>query len=126
MASLRFLPVRGFLHGSIDLVFEHKGRFHMLDWKSNKVGLSWADFTAAKLGANMVRDGYVVQYHLYALALHRMLQQRLGASYDYDAHFGNCIYAYVRGMQSGRTTGVFVDRPPLALLERIGSALEGS
>ncbi len=125
MKSLRFLPVVGFLHGSIDLVFEHEGRFHILDWKSNKVGLAWSDFTPTRLGKAMVRDGYVVQYHLYALALHRMLKQRLGASYDHAKHFGNCIYAFVRGMQPGRDTGLFVDRPPLALLERLDDALRG-
>jgi exodeoxyribonuclease V beta subunit len=35
---LAFPVLRGFLKGFIDLVFEHEGRFFVLDWKSNHLG----------------------------------------------------------------------------------------
>ena len=36
--TLGFATLRGFLKGFIDLVFEHQGRYWVLDWKSNWLG----------------------------------------------------------------------------------------
>jgi exodeoxyribonuclease V beta subunit len=38
MPRLSFAALHGFLKGFIDLVFEHQGRFFVLDWKSNHLG----------------------------------------------------------------------------------------
>ena len=42
-AGLTFEPRRGILKGFMDLVFEHDGRFHILDWKSNWLGANRFD-----------------------------------------------------------------------------------
>ena len=42
MDRLRFSPVRGFLKGYMDLVFEHKGRFFLVDYKLKGLILSSA------------------------------------------------------------------------------------
>ena len=41
---LGFAPLDGYLKGFIDLVFCHANRFHVLDWKSNHLGFTAADY----------------------------------------------------------------------------------
>ena len=43
---LGFADLQGYLKGFIDLVFEHAGRFYIVDWKSNHLGYSSADYAA--------------------------------------------------------------------------------
>jgi len=65
-----------------------------------------------------------LQYHLYVMVLHRYLQQRL-AGYDYETHFGEVYYLFIRGMQAGLgDTGVFRDRPPLARIEALSKLFQ--
>jgi exodeoxyribonuclease V beta subunit len=125
LAGLRFTPLRGFLRGFVDLIAEHDGRFYVLDYKSNHLGPSAADYHADRLGSVMRRHHYVLQYLVYTVALHRYLTLRL-RDYDYDRHFGGVYYLFVRGMsrEHAKGTGVFFDRPDRALIERL-SALFG-
>lgn len=130
VAGLGFLPVKGFLGGKLDLIFEHDGRFHLLDWKSNKLGTRWVDYAPDALKHEMEEGHsvYELQANLYALSLHRMLRQRLGqANYDFDQHFGEVIYAFVRGMspQTGMDCGIWRYRPTKSLLDRLEATLQG-
>ena len=69
--------------GFIDLVFEHEGRFYVLDWKSNHLGWHAGRLRPAPLRRAMDEHGYHLQYLLYTVALHRYLRQRL-RGYGYD------------------------------------------
>ena len=66
----------------------------------------------------MARHHYFIQYHLYTLALHRFLMQRL-PGYDYDRNVGGAAYLFVRGMGADAPAGhgVFFDRPPRHVIE---------
>ena len=81
--------------------------------------------------AAMTKAGYHLQYLLYTVAVHRWLRSRV-AGYDYDTHFGNVLYLFVRGVRpawklaDGSAAGVFADRPPRALIERLDALMEGS
>ncbi len=97
MGSLRFQPVEGFMRGFIDLVFEHSGRYYLIDWKSNHLGNRPEDYGRSALAAAMQDDLYVLQYHLYAVALHEYLKGRV-KDYDYDRHFGGVFYVFLRGV----------------------------
>ena len=121
IAKLNFLPVRGFMHGFVDLIFAHAGRWYVVDWKSNKLGQHHTDYATARLQHKMLEFNYVLQYHLYVLALHRYLMWRLGPAYDYDTHMGGAYYCFTRGMSPrwGADFGVFRDRPTKALIERM-------
>ena len=77
LGRLTFSPVHGFLKGFIDSVVQHKGRFYLIDWKSNLLGTDPEDYHKDRLGTVMARDYYVLQYHLYALALHAYLERRV-------------------------------------------------
>lgn len=118
----------GYLRGYIDMVFEHGGRFHVLDWKSNHLGLHPADYAPPRLAAAMSAQGYHLQLLLYTVALHRWLQARL-AGYDYERHVGPGLYLFVRGVRpgwvdaQGRPCGVHAWRAPLALVEACSALL---
>ena len=90
--------MRGMLMGFADLVFEHDGRYWVLDYKSNHLGMSDAEYSADALEKAMAAHRYDVQAALYLLALHRLLQVRLGARYDPARHLGGAIYFFIRGI----------------------------
>ena len=118
---LRHLPpqtLRGHLTGFVDLVAEHDGRYHVLDWKSNHLGASVDDYGPDALREAMVHHDYVLQYHLYVVALHRHLRVRV-PDYDPDRHLGSVCYAFLRGLQAGTTQGLFVDRVPTATVHAL-------
>lgn len=125
VAALRFAPLSGFLRGFIDLVFEHDGRFFVVDYKSNHLGSTPDDYVHRALIAPMSAHHYFLQYHLYAVALHRLLRARIG-DYDYSTHFGGVFYLFLRGMspERGPTAGVFFDRPAAELVEGLSRAVE--
>jgi exodeoxyribonuclease V beta subunit len=98
MPGLAFPPLAGYLRGFIDLVFCHADRFHVLDWKSNHLGYTPADYGHTPMAAAMSEHGYHLQYLLYCVAVHRYLRRRL-VDYDYDRHFGGVYYLFVRGVR---------------------------
>ncbi len=123
--GLGFAPVRGYMKGFIDLVFRHGERWFLVDYKSNYLGPSFADYAAAKLPAVMAESHYYLQYHVYAVALHRFLGQRL-RHYTYERHFGGVLYLFLKGMdpELGPGYGVFRDLPPLHLIESLSRLLD--
>lgn len=73
----------------------------------------------------MARGQYFLQYHLYALALHRYLGRRVKA-YDYERHFGGAYYLFIKGMGPALgASGVFFEKPPLRRLEALARLLDG-
>ncbi|MBM4309802.1 MAG: exodeoxyribonuclease V subunit beta [Deltaproteobacteria bacterium] len=124
LGRLVFSPVHGFLKGFIDLVFEHDGRFYLIDWKSNLLGSDQESYCRERLGAVMARDYYILQYHLYALALHAWLGCRM-SGYDYEKHFGGVFYVFLRGLRedSDPDCGVFYDRPEYGFMQAMAQAL---
>jgi len=124
IGSLRFQPVEGFMRGFIDLVFEHGGRYYLIDWKSNHLGNRPEDYGRSALEDAMRGDLYVLQYHLYAVALHEYLKGRV-RDYDYDRHFGGVFYVFLRGVDplKGPDCGIFRDRPARELIEALSEGL---
>ncbi|WP_421148985.1 exodeoxyribonuclease V subunit beta [Aeromonas dhakensis] len=110
---LSFVTVQGMLKGFIDLVFEWQGRWYLLDYKSNHLGMSPADYSRPALEQAMAEHRYDLQYQLYSLALHRLLSLRL-PGYDFDQHFGGVFYLFLRGMPQG---GIFHTRPSRELVQ---------
>ena len=122
LARLSRQSVQGFLTGVMDLAFTHEGRWYVADWKSNHLGDRPERYDDAAILAEMTGNHYVLQYHLYLLALHRYLTVRL-PGYDYDAHVGGAWYAFVRGIDGTPGRGWWHDRPPRALIEALDAAL---
>jgi exodeoxyribonuclease V beta subunit len=114
--------VEGFLMGFVDLVFTHGERWYVVDWKSNHLGNRVADYGTASIARAMREHHYVLQYHLYAVALHRYLASRL-PRYDYERHFGGVYYAFIRAIRGSERYGWYVDRPPRALVESLDAMM---
>jgi exodeoxyribonuclease V beta subunit len=127
LEELPFETLRGYLRGFIDLVFEHQGRFYLVDYKSNRLGPSASDYEQPALARAMGEHHYYLQYHLYALALHRYLRARL-PGYAYERQFGGVFYLFLRGMSARHPagTGVFFDLPAQALIDALDRAMGGA
>ncbi|NTV12950.1 MAG: exodeoxyribonuclease V subunit beta [Desulfobulbaceae bacterium] len=126
LVGVRPEGLRGMLKGFIDLVFHHGGRFYLLDWKSNYLGAGPEAYAESRLPEVMVRDGYNLQYLIYAVALHLYLARRL-PGYSYDEHFGGVFYLFLRGVrrQSGPSQGIFRARPGRELIAELAACLTG-
>ncbi len=128
VGALAFGRLTGYLRGFIDLVYRHQGRFHVLDWKSNHLGWSAADYGAGPLRRAMDEQGYHLQYLLYTVALQRYLKQRL-RGYDYDQHMGAVHYLFIRGVRpawsqvDGSFAGVYSHRPERAVIAALDDLL---
>ena len=118
----RNLEESGYLTGFVDLVFRHKNRYYLLDWKSNLLDGRTDGFTETAVEKEMFDHHYVMQYHLYLLALNRFLKNRL-VSYDYSRDFGGVYYLFTRGIRPGSRNGVFFDRPSIEVLQRMDECL---
>ena len=97
--------LHGMLMGFADLVFEHQGKFWVLDYKSNRLGDEDADYDSNALSHAMAEHRYDVQAAIYTLALHRLLRMRMGSSYQPDKHLGGAVYLFLRGIK-GPQNGV--------------------
>jgi len=117
--------LRGLMTGKIDLVFEHAGRFHVLDYKSNWLGESLAGYLPERLGAAMDAHRYRFQALLYTVAVERLLRQRL-PRYERERHLGEAIYLFVRAVGLAPGAGVWRHRFGGALLDAADRALGAS
>ena len=124
VADLGFVESGGFLHGYVDAVIEHGGRFYLFDWKTNWLGPNAGAYDEATVGKAMRGGFYVLQYHLYAVALRRFLRLRLGRP-DVGGLWGGVFYAFLRGIDPAMPgQGWFFDRPGDELLDGLELALE--
>ena len=126
LERLYFSPVKGFMKGFMDLVFEADGRFYLADWKSNFLGGQLEDYHPGALTGAMTKDFYILQYHLYTLALHQYLRVRI-PDYCYETHFGGVFYIFLRGVDPAVNPefGIFRDKPPEALINALSEKLIG-
>jgi exodeoxyribonuclease V beta subunit len=121
--------LRGFMSGTIDLVFEHAGRFHVLDYKSNRLGdgRQLAAYAPAALERTMDLHHYRFQALLYTVAVDRYLRQRL-PHYRRAGHLGETIYLFVRASgidPRAPRAGIWTHRFDDALLDAVDRVLAG-
>lgn len=118
-AGLNFEARSGILKGFIDLVFEHGGRFHIADWKSNWLGPDAESYDQTAMENAMRHHHYNLQAHLYAFALHRHLKHRL-KDYAIEKHLGEVFYLFVRGINPDRPgMGVLRATPTHAAIQKL-------
>ena len=113
--------LEGLLTGRIDLIYQAEGRFHVLDYKSNRL----PDYGPESV-ARAIREGeYDLQYLIYSLALHRWLRFRLGADYDPARHLGGVRYLFCRGLDRDdpHRPGVHALDLPIGLLLEVDALL---
>jgi exodeoxyribonuclease V beta subunit len=115
----------GQMTGKIDLVLQHAGRFHVLDYKSNFLGERLDDYAPARLDAAMDAHAYRFQALLYSVALQRYLRQRL-PDYSAAVHLGDVLYLFVRAVGVAPGAGVWRQRFDPALLDAVDAVLGGA
>jgi len=122
--ALRFKPVQGMVRGFMDMVFEHDGRYYLIDWKSNHLGYRVEDYGQDALKEAMVKKLYPLQYLLYTVALNRYLSLRV-KGYTYATHFGGVLYVFLRGVspERGEEYGLFRDTPSVAMINELTECL---
>jgi exodeoxyribonuclease V beta subunit len=151
--QVALLPIasRGFLTGSIDLLFQApdpagRGRWWVLDWKSNWLGLrdstgrplacGPSDYGSGAMTALMAANHYPLQAHLYLVALHRYLGWRQ-PGYQPERDLGGYAYVFLRGAPgpvalqdweagvqgSLEIPGMMVECPPVGRLLALDGAL---
>jgi exodeoxyribonuclease V beta subunit len=89
MPEMEFLfPTEGTaLKGFIDLSFEYKGKFYLIDWKTNVL----ENYTPEYLTKAMIEHDYLLQGKIYATAFTRYLKLYGSPS------FGGAFFLFVRG-----------------------------
>jgi exodeoxyribonuclease V beta subunit len=123
LASWQIQECRGMLQGFVDMVFEHNGCYYIIDWKSNHLGNQREDYLPTLLTEPMARHAYILQYHLYTLALDRLLRLKQ-PDYNYETHFGGVIYVFLRGVHPDAPEGgIFRDRPSEEFIRRANRLL---
>ncbi|HIJ56177.1 MAG TPA: exodeoxyribonuclease V subunit beta [Deltaproteobacteria bacterium] len=124
LERLVFSPASGFMKGYMDLVFFHEGRFFLIDWKSNHLGSKIDEYGKEALNTAMGEDYYILQYHLYVLALDLYLTQRL-PGYHYSRDFGGVFYLFIRGIDTDRGPefGIYSDQPNIEMIDALKQAL---
>ncbi len=147
------LPIasRGFLTGSIDLLFQApdpagRGRWWVLDWKSNWLGrrdstgrpvaCGPSHYDRSAMATLMAANHYPLQAHLYLVALHRYLGWRQ-PDYQPERDLGGYAYVFLRGAPgpvapqdwsagaagSHDIPGMVVECPPVGRLLALDGAL---
>jgi exodeoxyribonuclease V beta subunit len=124
LGKLAFRPVAGFMKGYMDLVFHYQDRFYLVDWKSNDLGPTIDSYGQAALQEAMQQHFYILQYHLYVLALSQYLRMR-HRGFRYASDFGGVFYLFIRGIDSrrGPEYGVYFDLPKPELINALGKVL---
>ena len=122
--NLLFAPAKGFMKGYMDMVFHNEGRFFLVDWKSNYLGSRIEDYGKTSIYETMENESYILQYHLYVLAIHQYLRLK-NKSYNYKDSFGGIFYIFIRGVDDSKSpgSGIYYDLPDIALINRLGEAL---
>ncbi len=117
--------LQGMMTGFVDLLFEHNGKYYILDWKSNHLGNSVESYNAAGLDAAMKASNYNLQYMIYTVAVKRWLETKI-KDFNYDKHFGGVIYLFLRGIRKGSETGIFTTVPERKKIEELEKAFSTS
>jgi exodeoxyribonuclease V beta subunit len=124
VSSLNKDSISGYMKGFIDLVFEHQGKWYILDYKSNRMGETFSDYSAPNLRSEMAKHHYFLQYLIYTVALDKHLSSS-SLDYTYASHFGGVFYLFFRGMSKTQSpqNGVFFHRPNEALISELSQLL---
>ena len=105
----------GLLQGFIDRLARHGPAWGVIDWKTNRLGLNLADYDEPSLLRCAMDSHYLLQTHLYLVALRRYLRS-LGLA---DTPLAGAWLVFLRAIAPGQTRGVLHIHPPDAMLDAL-------
>jgi len=112
LAGLPGQALSGMLTGYIDRLVRADCRWGVVDWKSNYLGPHYADYSRQAMWRCAVGQHYVLQVHLYLVALRRYLRL-----YGPGTQAVSGSLLFLRGVLPGASQGVLEITPPEALLD---------
>lgn len=120
LERIRYAPEQGFMNGFTDTVIQYRHQYFLLDWKSNHIGHHPESYDPSALERCMVGEDYFLQYHLYTVALNRLLAQKV-VGYRYERHFGGVFYIFLRGITAdpAETSGLYFVKPDGLLISAL-------
>jgi len=90
------IPSESYVKGFIDLMFFYDGKYYLLDWKSNWLGVKCEDYHKEKLKQAMNKYDYFLQAKIYTDALRRYLT--ITEKEPFEMLFGGVFYLFLRGL----------------------------
>jgi exodeoxyribonuclease V beta subunit len=108
-AALERLPqadLSGFLHGFLDRLAHHDGTWGVIDWKTNRLADGYGHESLAACAAS---SHYLLQTHLYLVALRRWLGPQVPVA--------GAWLVFLRGVRTGTSDGILHYQPTAALLD---------
>jgi len=129
-SQIDWKEVKGFLIGFIDLIVkDDQGRYYVVDWKSNHLGMTSNDYSQKQMERAMASSHYYLQALIYMVALHRYLSHAL-PDYDIHQHLGGAWYIFIRGIEGHSNLpentgkGIYHFQPQQELIEALDQELK--
>jgi exodeoxyribonuclease V beta subunit len=110
LSDLKKESIQGMLHGFIDRLACHENQWAVLDWKSNRLSRGKSeDYSTGSLWNSAAENHYILQLHLYMVAVRRHLARHPASVLK------GAALLYLRGLEGGGDRGVlwFDARPGL-------------
>jgi len=126
-----FVIAQGMFNGFIDMIFQYKDKFYIVDWKSNKLNCCKDTFTnKMELQKAMHKNNYPMQYLCYLAALMRFLEQRMNKVFDedlYEKYVGDVYYIFLRGCCLPEAqSGIFAEHVPFKTVKKVAEVISVS
>jgi exodeoxyribonuclease V beta subunit len=115
LAALSEDKFNGLLQGFIDRLARHGDAWGVIDWKTNRLGPALSDYAEPALLRCAMESHYLLQTHLYLVALRRYLRS-LGLS---NAPIAGAWLVFLRAVAPDSTRGVLHIQPPPAMLDAL-------
>lgn len=115
LAAVSEEKFEGLLQGFIDRLARHGSQWGLIDWKTNRLGPLLTDYETPALLRCAMDSHYLLQTHLYLIALRRYL--RSGG--HGDAPITGAWLVFLRAIAPGETRGVLHIDPPPAMLDAL-------
>ena len=121
LAGLPGQSLSGMLTGYIDRLVRADGRWGLVDWKSNYLGPRHADYSRPAMWRCAAGQHYLLQIHLYLVALRRYLRL-----YGPGTQAVSGSLLFLRGVLPNTDQGVLEITPPEALLDELDGLFESA
>src|SRR5699024_7169570 len=106
----------GYLKGFVDLIFRYNGKYYILDYKTNFLGDEVSDYGQPALNNEMREALYDLQAHIYTIALHRYLTDKVPGYF----------YLFIRGINENGSEGIYYDQPDQRVVDELNNYIGGS
>ena len=112
-----------YMKGFIDLVFEHLGKYYIIDWKSNYLSGFSSGYDTKNIEKEMLLHNYYLQAAIYTKSLKRHLKI---LNKDFEKVFAGVFYIFLRGQMKNdskssddQNFGIYHFQPDLNILSQI-------